>query len=143
MRQSAKGKATMKIHLVLVVLSAVVVTGCTSSLLTRDVKGEKMNEEKPCIAILEGTLGEGGINSPEFKEYSKRSNANGEAHGGVVLQKYMVSENLGQGGKPDFILIVKYPSYEAAKNTFSNEEYKAILPLRDVAFKEVKILLTK
>ena len=54
----------------------------------------------------------------------------------------MVSENLGQGGKPDFILIVEYPSYEA-KNTFSNEEYKAILPLRDIAFKEVKILLTR
>lgn len=132
----------MKRHLMLVVLSAVVVTGCASSLVTYDMKGEKMNDEKPCIAILEGTLSEGGLNSPEFKEYSKRSNANGEAHGGVVLQKYMVSENLCQGGKPDFILIVKYPSYEAAKNTFSNKEYKAILPLRDVAFKEVKILLT-
>ena len=101
-----------------------------------------MSDEKPCIAILEGTLSESGINSLEFKEYSKRSNANGEAHGGVVLKKYMVSENLWQGGKPDFVLIVEYPSYEAAKNTFSNEEYKAILPLRDVAFKEVKILLT-
>ena len=42
MRQSAKGKATMKSHLVLVALSAVVVTGCTSSFVTRDVKGEKM-----------------------------------------------------------------------------------------------------
>ena len=87
----------MRIHLVLVVLFAVVVTGCASSLKTYDVKGEKMNDAKPCIAILEGTLSEGGINSPEFKEYSKRSNANGEAHGGVVLQKYMVSENLSQG----------------------------------------------
>ena len=102
-----------------------------------------MSDGKPCIAILEGTLGEGGTSSPEFKEYSKRSNANGEAHGGVVLQKYMVSENLGQGGKPDFVLIVEYPSYEAARNTFSNAEYKAILPLRDIAFKEVKILLTR
>ena len=45
--------------------------------------------------------------------------------------------------KPDFVLIVEYPSYEAARNTFSNEEYKAILPLRDIAFKEVKILLTR
>lgn len=101
-----------------------------------------MNEEKPCVLILEGTLREGGLNSPEFKEYSKRSNANGEAHGGVVLQRYVVSENLGQGGKPDFILVVQYPSCEAATNAFSSEEYKAILPSRNVAFKEVKILLT-
>lgn len=94
------------------------------------------------IAILEGTLGEGGMDSPEFKEYSKRSNANGEAHGGVVLKKYMIKENLGQGGKPDFVLIVEYPSHEAAKKTFSSEEYKAIIPLRNIAFKEVKILFT-
>ena len=95
-----------------------------------------------CIAILEGTLGERGIDSPEFKEYSKRSNANGEAHGGVVLKKYSIKENLGQGGKPDFVLIVEYPSYAAAVKTFTSEEYKAILPLRAKAFKEVKILLT-
>lgn len=101
-----------------------------------------MNEEKPCVLILEGTLSEGGLNSPEFKEYSKRSNAHGEAHGGVVLQRYVISENLGQGGKPDFILVVQYPSCEAATTAFSSEEYKAILPLRKVAFKEVKILLT-
>lgn len=95
-----------------------------------------------CIAILEGVLGEGGMDSPEFQEYSKRSAANGEAHGGVVLNKYMVKENLGQGEKPDFVLIVEYPSYEVAKNTFTCDEYKALLPLRDAAFKEVKILLT-
>jgi len=95
-----------------------------------------------CIAILEGTLAEGGTDSSEFKEYSRRSNANGEAHGGVVLKKYVVTENLGQGGKPDFILIVEYPSYAVAKSTFTSDEYNAILPLRDIAFKEVKILLT-
>lgn len=38
----------MRSHLVLVVLSAVVVTGCASSLKTYDVKGEKMNDEIPC-----------------------------------------------------------------------------------------------
>lgn len=83
------------------------------------------------------------MDSPEFKEYSKRSNANGETHGGVVLKKYSIKENLGQGEKPDFILIVEYPSYEIAVDTFTCEEYKSIIPLRDVAFKTVKILLVK
>lgn len=49
-----------------------------------------MNEEKPCVLILEGTLREGGLNSPEFKEYSKRSNANGE-HMGVLYCRDMWS----------------------------------------------------
>jgi len=84
----------------------------------------------------------GGADSQEFKEYLKRAIANDEAHGGVELQQYMVKENLGQGGTPDFVVILEYPSYEVAKNTFYSEEYKAIIPLRDVAFKEVKILLT-
>lgn len=100
------------------------------------------SETKKSIVILEGKFNEGGMESPEFQEYSRRSNANGETHGGVVLQKYMIKENLGQGEKPDVVLVVQYPSYEAAQQTFTSDEYKAIIPLRDIAFKEVKILLT-
>ncbi len=111
------------------------------SAITRAETGKEKNVGT-CIVILEATLGDGGMDSPEFKEYSKRSNANGETHGGVVLKKYMIKENLGLGEKPDFVLIVEYPSYEAAEKTFSSEEYRKILPLRDIAFKEVKILLT-
>ena len=44
-----------------------------------------MGEAKFCTVILLGTFNEGGQNTPEFKEYSKRSNANGEAHGGKLL----------------------------------------------------------
>jgi len=96
---------------------------------------------EPCLAILEGCFRENGKESPEFQEYSRRSNANGEAHGGEIVAKYIIAENLAQGNKPDFILIVKYPSYDIAHQTFTCDEYKSILPLRDIAFKEVKILL--
>jgi len=58
------------------------------------------------------------------------------------LRKYRVKENLGQG-TPDFILIVEYPSYEVAVDTFTCEKYKAIIRLRDIAFKTVKTLLMK
>ena len=101
------------------------------------------NNSEECIVILEGNFNKGGSEMPEFKEYSKRSNANGEAHGGVVLQKFSISENLGQGLKPDFVLMVEYPSYEKARDTFTSEEYQSIIPLRDKVFQEVKILLTK
>ena len=95
-----------------------------------------------CIVILEGIFNKGGMELPEFKEYSQRSNENGEAHGGVVQKKHLIVENLGQGAKPDFIVVVEYPSKEKAKATFSSDVYKSILPLRDKVFKEVKILLT-
>ncbi|PHS69363.1 MAG: hypothetical protein COB23_07035 [Methylophaga sp.] len=101
-----------------------------------------MSTEKPCIAVLQGTFNEGGQNTPEFKEYSQRSNANGEANGGKLLGKYIISENLGQGEMPHVVFIVEYPSREIAEKVFTNEEYKSIIPLRDIAFKEVKILLS-
>lgn len=100
-----------------------------------------MNTEKSII-IIEATFHPNGMNTPEFKEYSRRSNANGEAHGGVVIEKYQVTNNLGTGGKPHMILVIEYPSPELAFKTFSNAEYRSLLPLREVIFSEVKILQT-
>jgi len=93
--------------------------------------------------VLQGTFNQKGMSSPEFAEYSQRSNANGEAHGGVVQGKYMIKENLGQNQSPHVVIIVDFPSEDAARKAFTSEEYKSIIPLREVAFKDVKILLTK
>ena len=94
-----------------------------------------------CTVILEGSFRNGGKVSSEFEEYSRRSNANGEAHGGVVIKNYLISENLGQGEKPDFILIVEYPSRDSAQKAFTSDEYSRIITMRNKVFKEVKILL--
>ncbi len=101
-----------------------------------------MQNSDNAIVIIEASFNPNGFNTPEFKEYSRRSNANGEAHGGVVLSKYQVTDNLAQGDIPHLVMIIEYPSTNLAQQTFSNDEYQAILPLRAVAFKEVKILLT-
>jgi len=101
-----------------------------------------MSDNTSCIAILQGTFNEGGQHTAEFKEYSQRSNANGQAHGGKVLGKYLITENLGQGETPHVVFVVEFPSRKIAESVFSNEEYKSIIPLREVAFKEVKILLS-
>ena len=93
--------------------------------------------------VLQATFNKDAMNSGEFMEYSKRSNANCEAHGGVVQNKYMIKENLGQNDAPHFVIIVDFPSEENARKAFSSEEYLSIIPLRDVAFKDVKILFTK
>jgi len=94
-----------------------------------------------CTVILEGIFSKDGKASSEFEEYSRRSNENGEAHGGVVIKNYLISENMGQGEKPDFILIIEYPSRDKAKKAFTSDEYNQIIPMRNKVFKEVKILL--
>ena len=99
-----------------------------------------MNIADKSTIIIEATFNPNGMNTPEFKEYSRRSNANGEAQGGVVIGKYQVTENLANGETPHLVLVIEYPSKEAAHNTFTNSEYRSIVALRDVVFKSVKIL---
>ena len=101
-----------------------------------------MTDTNKAIVILEATFNPNGMHTPEFKEYSRRSNANGEAHGGVVLSKYQVTDNLGDGETPHMILIIEYPSQEQARQTFINKEYQSILSLREIAFKAVRIFQT-
>ena len=98
---------------------------------------------KNYTVILQGIFNENKMESAEFAEYSKRSNANAEAHGGMVKNKYMIDENLAESEKPNFVIIVEFPSKDTATKAFTSEEYLSIIHLRDVVFKDVKILLTK
>ena len=101
-----------------------------------------MSLGKPCIAILQGTFNIGGQNTSEFKEYSKQSFENEVENGGKLLGKYVISENLEKGAMPHVIYVIQFPSRERAEVAFTNRKYKAIKPLRNIAFKEVKILLS-
>ena len=101
-----------------------------------------MNIADKSTIIIEATFNPNGMNTPEFKEYSRRSNANGEAQGGVVIGKYQVTENLADGETPHLVLVIEYPTQEAAHNTFTNSEYRSIVALRNVVFKDVKIFKT-
>ena len=103
-----------------------------------------MNNEEKCIVIFEGTFNEGMAGSAEQKEYSQKSTANAEAYGGFVgLSNYSFEENLGNGLLSDFIVIVEYQSKDKVIKSLSSDEYLSIIPLRDLVFKEVKILITK
>jgi len=101
-----------------------------------------MANSNKAVVVIEATFNPNGMNTPEFKEYSRRSNANGESHGGVVIGKYQITENLGNGNTPHLVLVIEYPTKEDAEKTFTNEEYLEILPLREVAFKQINIFQT-
>jgi len=105
-----------------------------------------MSEQKAVkvTVIIEARFKPNGMNSPEFKEYSARSNNNGEANGGVVLSKFQIAANLANNGSPlpHLILIIEYPSQAAAHATFTNSEYQSLLPLRDSIFETINIYTT-
>ena len=101
-----------------------------------------MTTKEKCIVVITVNFNEGGKQTVEFKEYSKGSNANGENYGAVLLSKLMVEQNLGNGKTPHAVFVVEYPTKEKAMASWTNEEYKSIIPLRDVVFEEVNILIT-
>ena len=102
----------------------------------------KMEEEKYKL-IFVGTFNEGGMKSPEFQEYSQKAGENIAKYGGVVLSKHMIEQNFGHGDTPHIVILVEFPSKEKAIEAVTSDAYKAVVPTRDIALKEVKILLTK
>ena len=101
-------------------------------------------EKQKCTVLFEGTFNEGMEGSAEHKEYTQRSTANGEAFGGFVfLSNYTFEQNLGNGLLPNFVVIIEYLSKEKLIKSLDSDKYLSIIPLRDLVFKEVKILITK
>ena len=102
-----------------------------------------METENKCKVIITGLFNEGGMEMPEFKEYSEKAGAIMEAGGGVMISKNAVEENLGNGNAPHIVIVMEFPSKENVIDIFSSDEYKSIIPIRDVAVREVNILITK
>ena len=99
--------------------------------------------ENKYTVIIEATFNEGGMQSEEFKEYSAKALAAATPHGGVVVAKHGITENIAQGETPHAVSIIEFPSKEKAIAALKGEEYTSIIPLREIVFKEVKILFTK
>ena len=95
------------------------------------------------MLVIEGTFNDNKMQSEEFAQYSKRSSEIVKSHGGSVNNKFMIDENLVEGDTPHFIILLDFPSRDAAKKAFRSEEYLSIIYLRDIIFKDVKILLPK
>ncbi|VUD67402.1 hypothetical protein TDB9533_03775 [Thalassocella blandensis] len=92
--------------------------------------------------ILTGVLYKNAHLKPEFNDCAVRASLNAEKYGGKVVQKYQIKENLGSGGKMDFILIVEYPSQEQMLAAHANAEYQSIQLLRAEVFREFNVYLT-
>lgn len=98
---------------------------------------------KKCTVILTGRLRENGHLMPEFTECSERAELNSKQHGGEVIHKYMIRENLGDGQRQDFVFIVEYPRYEDVVAAHSNDEYQQIASIRKKVFSEFNVMIAQ
>ncbi len=53
--------------------------------------------------------------------------------GGEPVARYNVIEQLGGDGGPKVVSITKFPSAQAIKDVFANDEFKALANIRDEA----------
>ena len=86
------------------------------------------------------TFNEGGQMMPEYKEYSEKTTEIVKRNGGTPNKPFFIEKNAGNGSTPNAVFSIDFPSKEAAEKTFFSEEYKSLIPTREVAIKEKLIL---
>ena len=101
-----------------------------------------MTTEEKCQVIVTATFNPGGNHTPEFQEYSPKAAQVIQAHGGSIVGRLKVEQNAGNGTTPQVGLLVEFPNRVKAEAAFASDEYQQIIPLREVAFSDINILIT-
>lgn len=63
--------------------------------------------------------------------------------GGTTFAKYKISETIVGTQTTQVVAIMQFPNNETIKNALNSEAYKALLPYRDKAFKELSVFIGK
>ncbi|WP_420386347.1 DUF1330 domain-containing protein [Roseivirga sp.] len=86
------------------------------------------------------------VNPAEPKAFDHYASSMRELYtsvGAEIVDRYPVSHlSIGED-KPDFILIVSFPSEEALRKLFESKEYQELIAFREKAFKKLTVYLSK
>lgn len=64
-----------------------------------------------------------------------------ERNGGVVIRRQRVEKVLYGDGGPDLVTLIDFADRAVAERLFFDEEYLAIVPLRDQVFRSFRMYL--
>lgn len=96
---------------------------------------------KRATVIVEGTFKEGyGV---YFEEYSVQIQQFLKKHPTTIVRRQLIIETLYGTNTPNLIMLIDFESIQVARNIFFEEEYKAIIPLRNKVFKVFKMYLAE
>lgn len=96
--------------------------------------------EKSTI-IVAGTFQPGY--EQHFAEYSNKVRAYLNRHGAQVVRRQRITKTLYGSGSPDLIMVIDFPSAEAAESVFFEQEYLALIPLRDKVFADFRMYVAQ
>lgn len=87
----------------------------------------------------------GFINPQEqeaFEFYKTEINKQYEQVGAVVTDRYPVLQVLAGEEKPDFVMVVEFPSPQALQQVFASTEYQKLVPYREKGFSKLNVFLS-
>ena len=87
--------------------------------------------------VVEGTFRRGY--EEHFAEYSSKARAYLSKHGAEVIRRQRISKTLYGSGSPDLIMLIDFPSVDIAERVFFEQEYVALIPLRDRVFSDFRM----
>lgn len=103
------------------------------------LKTQKMSEK--AVVMFSASV------NPEGKEalgaYLSKAQPMTAAAGGVTTVTYSVTENFTSANAPQMVVMVEFPSAEAARNLYHSEEYKALIPDRDKGLTNLNIYMVQ
>jgi uncharacterized protein (DUF1330 family) len=95
----------------------------------------------PATLVVLGTFREGY--EAHFPEYSRRVRAYLERQGGQVVRRQRIEASLTAGEAPSLVMLIDFPSREAAAGLLERPEYLEILPLRAKVFRDFQAYLAE
>ncbi len=78
-----------------------------------------------------------------LKEYAAAAPPILAAAGAKARVRAKLSEQLVGSDAPQTVFVAEFPSAEAARSAFQSEEYKALIPIRDKAFRKLDFFLVE
>ena len=80
-------------------------------------------------------------NPEALKSYLSSAPVITKEYGGVAVAKYNVETALDEADKPSMVAVMSFPDRASIENLFNDPEYKKLIPLRDLAFSDVRFFI--
>ena len=88
------------------------------------------------IVVL-GTFREGYASV--FAEYSQKVRTFLAAQGAVVVRRQRIRRTLYGSARPSLVMLIDFPTMDAAEQCFYEREYLDLIPLRDKVFADFQM----
>ncbi|HJP63092.1 MAG TPA: DUF1330 domain-containing protein [Mucilaginibacter sp.] len=98
-------------------------------------------KDKGATIVVEGTFAPGY--EAYFEVYSQTIRDFLKQFDTTVVRRQLITKTIYGQNKPDLIMLIDFADKDLARNVFLEQDYIAIIPLRNKVFKDFKMYLAE